>query len=427
MFKLLFRLALLALLVAPIAFAVASFQPDPVLPPGAALTPREAAQSRALVKRTRDVMQKTEGQAQIAATRAELDGLIATAARAFPSLRGRTEVTADGLTAAVAAQVPGVPQLGWVNLELELGPSAGEVDLRRLRLGRMEIPPGLAVPAVRTLLDWATAEDIGTLLLASVERVETAPGRLTVTVDTGGTGDGSLFSRVVAGVRDATGLSGGEAAAVHYRAMAEAAEAGALPRRGSVAPWLRFAMERAAEAGGGNPAATRRELQAALLALAAHCGDRKAIETLSGGLDADARSACAGVTLSGRDDTRKHFTLSAAIAAAGGAGLSFGFGEVKELVDAGRQGGSGFSFDDIAADRAGIAWAEALAAAPDRLPELIARMGAESAVMPSMDGLPSFMSEAEFKARFEAVDSPPYRAQIAEIDARIAALPFHAR
>ena len=43
----------------------------------------------------------------------------------------------------------------------------------------------------------------------------------------------------------------------------------------------------------------------------------------------------------------------------------------------------------------------------------------ESDVPSSLDGLPSGLSEAEFRARFGMWDSPAYQAEIAEIAGRI--------
>ncbi|MEX2519701.1 MAG: hypothetical protein WD969_10270, partial [Paracoccaceae bacterium] len=120
--------------------------------------------------------------------------------------------------------------------------------------------------------------------------------------------------------------------------------------------------------------------------------------------------------------------LSAALAAAGGGDASFGMGEVKELADAGGPGGTGFSFDDIAIDRAGIRLAEAAAAsAPDGLGQVAEGLGAENWFTPPIEGLASFMSQAEFERRFGDVDSAVYRDQLAVIDARIDALPLYAR
>lgn len=413
--KLLIWLFLLALIVGPVAFVLAAFEPDPALPVSEALSPRQAAESRALVQRIRAAAESPDG-GSITATRAELDGLIATAARAAPSLRGRTQVGPQGVTLAASAQAPGLPEAGWVNLRAEVAASDQGLELRALRLGRMDLPPGLTLAALRLAADLATTDDLGTLLISSVGGVETSGDRVALRLEPAA--GGSLIDRVVSGVREAAGLGSGADVQAHYEAMTQAALDGRLPARGSAAPWIAFAAKRAAAEPGAR--------DAAILALAAHCGSRSAIETVVGGFDAPrADSPCEGTELAGRNDLRRHFTLSAGFQAAGGSAASFGLGEVKELVDA-SGGGSGFSFDDIAADRAGIRWAERVMQAPAGELEEIARRSAQAeAVMPSIRGLPSFMQRAEFRARYGEPDSPRYRAQIEEIDARIDALPLY--
>jgi hypothetical protein len=152
------------------------------------------------------------------------------------------------------------------------------------------------------------------------------------------------------------------------------------------------------------------------------------VQTITGPIDENRTgAACGGTTLAGRRDLRQHFTLSAALAALGSGDVSFGIGEAKELLDAGRAGGSGYSFDDLAFDRAGIRLFEtAVAVAPDGLSALADRITGEAAIAPRIDGLPSGMTEAEFRARFDGVDSPVYGAMLAEIDARIDHLAAHA-
>ena len=63
------------------------------------------------------------------------------------------------------------------------------------------------------------------------------------------------------------------------------------------------------------------------------------------------RAASRGLTMAGRGDLAQHFTVSAAVSAAAGAALADFIGLYKEIDDARR--GSGFSFADLAADRAG--------------------------------------------------------------------------
>ena len=91
------------------------------------------------------------------------------------------------------------------------------------------------------------------------------------------------------------------------------------------------------------------------------------------------------------------------------------------------QGGSGFSFTDIAADRVGTRFGE-LAASDDRAADLQRRLAAglgEADLMPPARDLPEHMNAAEFERRFGGVDSPAYLDMMAVIEARIDRLPLY--
>jgi len=100
-------------------------------------------------------------------------------------------------------------------------------------------------------------------------------------------------------------------------------------------------------------------------------------------------------------------------------------GVYKEIEDS--RGGSGFSFNDIAADRAGTRFGE-YAANPTSARVLQQRLRAaigEKDIMPMTEDLPEFMPEREFQRRFGGIDAPPYKKMMAEIEQRIAALAFY--
>jgi hypothetical protein len=169
-------------------------------------------------------------------------------------------------------------------------------------------------------------------------------------------------------------------------------------------------------------------LASGFLALAIYCGE-PAIGTAVGVRLRDQmrgdRNHCEGTTLARRLDLKRHFLVSAGLFAEGGGPAAFGVGEVKEILDSG-EGGTGFSFDDMAANLAGARLAAAFLAAPkSEWPEMLGLAQEESDVMPDVGDLPRGMSEADFRARFGAVDSPAYAEMLAEIERRIDALPFH--
>jgi hypothetical protein len=127
------------------------------------------------------------------------------------------------------------------------------------------------------------------------------------------------------------------------------------------------------------------------------------------------------VTLAGRGDTAQHFSISAALAATAGSPLADAVGVYKELDDA--NGGSGFSFNDLAADRAGTRLG-ALAVATDqtRLRQRLAIGLKDTDLLPKVADLPEFMQAAEFTQRFGGVDGARYKKMQADIEARIGAL-----
>ena len=107
-------------------------------------------------------------------------------------------------------------------------------------------------------------------------------------------------------------------------------------------------------------------------------------------------------------------------AAEGTGPLSRAIGVYKEVDDA--RGGSGFSFNDMAANLAGTRFGEMAMRAPVELQALVAAGVTDDDLMPAWDDLPQFMPEAEFLHRYGGVGAPPYQAMMAEIDRRVGAL-----
>ena len=92
----------------------------------------------------------------------------------------------------------------------------------------------------------------------------------------------------------------------------------------------------------------------------------------------------------------------------------------KEIDDA--RGGSGFSFADLAADRAGTRFGELAVRQPARLAAALADGLGSEGIMPATDGLPEPMQADVFRRRFGHVGSPAYQQVVDDIEQRIAAL-----
>ena len=132
------------------------------------------------------------------------------------------------------------------------------------------------------------------------------------------------------------------------------------------------------------------------------------------------------VTLAGRTDFPQHFTISAALAATAGTPLSDAVGVYKEVDDS--RGGSGFSFNDIAADRAGTRFGALAGVRDPDAAKLSGRIGGglpQASFFPEVKDLPEFMAEPEFKRRYGGIGQPAYQKMVTEIERRIAALPLY--
>lgn len=129
------------------------------------------------------------------------------------------------------------------------------------------------------------------------------------------------------------------------------------------------------------------------------------------------------ITLDGRNDFAKHFMVSAAITAYADTKLSDAIGLYKEIEDL--HGESGFSFNDIAANRAGTKFgkkAVASQASARQLQRLISADLKDSDLMPPWLDLPEHMTEPEFQRRFGGINEPIYKQMAEEIENRVSAL-----
>lgn len=135
------------------------------------------------------------------------------------------------------------------------------------------------------------------------------------------------------------------------------------------------------------------------------------------------------LTLSNRYDFTQHFLTSAALTIGSrNSGIADTIGIFKELDDA--KGGSGFSFTDVGADRAGVRFAELAtknAESAKFVQEFFIAKPDESEFMPHFLDLPELMPNDEFKRRFGDTSDPRYLAITSDIETRLDNTPIYQR
>jgi hypothetical protein len=124
--------------------------------------------------------------------------------------------------------------------------------------------------------------------------------------------------------------------------------------------------------------------------------------------------------LHGRHDLAQHFSVSAALTAATGPQAAESAGLLKEMLDS--RGGSGFSFADLSADFAGIAFARHLLAKPERLADIEKSFRIDDYTI-SPRGLPEGLTAAQFEKQYGSLKDERYLRIQEDIRKRIAVLP----
>lgn len=295
----------------------------------------------------------------------------------------------------------------YVNLELVL--ASGDTILQpvQLHLGKLDLPAGFSGKLVR----WGLARS------AYGNELAAARGLL----DSAQLSGQNLVLRFT--WRNAVMqkmLAGGAAQGVDEATLKVYRDRLGAQRSGDFAILLGEAFALAqARSKSGDPVAENR---AALTVLAERAlGSR--LLSKQGMARIDRRTS---IKLAGRNDFAQHFALSAFLAATGGENLSNLAGLYKELNDA--QAGSGFSFNDLAADLAGSHLGEVSTgsrAAALQMQKKLANVRDAGTFFPKVRDLPEFISQAEFQRRFGGVGQPDYQRMMQRIEKRIAELAIY--
>ncbi len=424
-------LAPLALVLLLVCLAV---EREPLIVETAVPTVDSVQRVRNLALAVQSALNGQRETASFSASQDDLNAVMTLVRRAVPRFSGRVRVYPWFLSLQASVRLPAITRGGYLNLRGELLPSQDGVNIASLKIGRIDLPPGPARALLRALLNLGLGSDEGTALMTSVRSLDMGTDTVRVTL-------GSLpllkerLKRLQAKLSNLRDLAGGgdtpwdnSRVSAYYARLWETDRALPATTPPSLASYLtplfQLARHRSVT---GDPV---RENSSALLALAIFLGDyrfgRLAGVSLDPGLR-DRMPRSRAVLLGGREDLRLHFVISAGLKLLADQGASSAIGEFKELLDAGR-GGSGFSFVDLAADRAGIRFAKVCTESAEsarRLQERFSSLPREDLFFPAVADLPEAIHKADLEQRFGGVDSRRYRDLIGEIDRRIARCPAY--
>jgi len=408
-----FVLLVIALPILAVGAIWLCFQDAPSVVRSVQLTPQDIERAKRIIARNDPRKVKAAGPRTVAISEQDLDLMLNYAASRLGKGAARAALGPGTMRLRVSAEIPQSPFGRYLNVDAALRQTGTVPRFDSFKIGRLPVPAFVADYALREGVRRLAATDHGELAADIVKDASIADGRLTVTY---------VWRREFEDRARAVLLPAAEQARLrvyHDRLVETVAQS---PSKISLAalmpPLFRTALDRSA---GGD---IRPENRAAILVLAFYANGT-GLSTIVPGAVQWSKAARRTVTLAGRDDFPKHYLISAAIAAEAGSPLADAIGLHKEIEDS--RGGSGFSFNDIGADRAGTRFGEVATQSPERarkLAQAVASGVKENDFMPNVADLPEFMPEAEFKRRYGGVGGTGYEEMMAKIEARVASRPL---
>lgn len=402
--------ALLLLVLAAGGLFLAALEDAPLVERDENISPAAVDQARRLFH-TNDPRRLQRGEARHTAIPATLidEGVNALASRGLKA-RGAFILTGEMAEIRLTRRIPLIPDGPFLNLKASIRPGSGEPKIDTASIGQTRIPPAVLEALLNIAADARGYGPEWQLARKAVHELAFDPAHRLVIV--GYTWEPSLLDHARAIAFSPDDL-------VRIRSAQESL-AGHLDH---YAPGRRIpfagVLQAMLDVNGSDQRENRR---AALLVLGVYLAEKNIASLIP-----EARGwpplRPVVMTLAGRNDSAQHFAVSAMLAAWAGEPVADAIGLYKELADA--RHGSGFSFADLAADRAGTRFGELINRRDQRLITLLNREIQDHDMVPPLGDLPESISAIAFQRRFGSTSSPAYRQLTAEIERRLDGMPLY--
>jgi hypothetical protein len=387
----------------------------PIVNRTAEITPESIGRAKRIFDANDPRRLRTGARRTISLSQRDLDSAANYLAKQYANGSARIALEGNDARLIASLPVPKTPVRLYINIDAVFTEAAPLPKFQRLQLGRLPVPEWIADWVLKRAVIQAIGNEAFHAGTAAIKQVDLSDGRLSVTYE--------WHVQLEENLRVAF-LSPDERERIeiyqrHLSEITRSDSLGNISLTELLSALFKLAQKRSDT---HDPLAENR---AAILVLTFYI-NQKELETLLPAAKQWPRPLARTVTIKGRHDFPQHFMTSAALAAKAGGPFSDAVGLYKEVIDSRR--GSGFSFGDIAADRAGTRFGEKAVASADSARALQRRVAAgmnESDIIPMTEDLPESMNEAEFRRRFGDVDGAAYRQMMNEIEQRLAALALY--
>ncbi len=414
-FVLLLIFCVLGVPLALVGAVVLAVSDQPTVSRAAEFTPEDIARAKRIVEQNDPRNMKAGGRRTLSLSQEDVDLALNYLAGRYAKGSSRVELQAGAAAITASIELPSKLPGRYLNVAAVLHETAVLPEFDSLRIGRLPVPAWLANTLLGMTLKRLDQRADYRIVRDTLKQISVSQGRINVTYDW----RQDLSDRIKAVMLPPDDQARLQAYQTQLAAIsAPPAGSGSVSLAALITPLFKLAAQRSA---GGDPAAENR---AAIVVLTFYVNGN-GLEAIVPAARDWPRAATRKILLSGRDDFAQHFTISAALAANAGAAISDVIGLYKEVSDS--RGGSGFSFNDIAADKAGSRFGEVSVASREsalKLQRIVNAGVTDKDLMPPFADLPEFMPEAEFKRRYGGIGAPAYKTMMADIEQRVAELPL---
>jgi hypothetical protein len=385
-----------------------------------------------LISQVRKSFRNRHDSQQIDITYSQAESLLGFTQRALPNMSSDIKMYQQRAEILVSYQLPPYLLSSYVNVSIKVNEAPG-MELESVSIGLITIPGSWALSWAESLANSYTNSEVATQAIRQIAKTEISPEQVVIilnpldpllkelkNVNTSGQDENRHVLRMKT---------------AHYLRLLAAlpvpSNSGRQNKDTSLSYYLHKVMREAKmisdQAMNSNTNTAALENEAAIIAVAIYAGHRR-FSTLFGDLTSEidpVPTIGRRPVLANRQDLSLHFIFSAAIKLLSEQGISVAVGEFKELMDRGN-GGSGYSFVDLAADMAGARFA-ALAVDPTtavKLQSIMSMEANEALFFPSINGFEEGMNKSEFRQRFTDIKSEEYLSVVHEIERRIEKLPI---
>jgi len=390
-----------------------------------------AANAEQLVKRLRSLATQPNAIGVLAIKNQELQGLAALAHRSYPKLIANAGIKNNTVNVALSLALPLTINRDSLNISVSILPSTNSIQLSEIDIGEVSISGNLLLKFALWAINHFMQNDLGTQIYNSIKSVHISPHVMAVAyqvpenlAEINTNAKNGLFA-----LRDELALFGDVNAVKFYvNKLLRFIEAN--PKQHDLPYYVAYLFNQSYQQTHGKPGSSAMEQNKhALLALAVYFGHDSFELVVGNVLNLSAQEKIQraklirAVTLVERNDLQQHYIYSIALELLSSVGLSQTLGEFKEFADS-KSGGSGFSFADLMADRAGTRLAM-LATQSEGSARKVQAYFVEhteqgyAAIFPPIIGLPEGISDINFALFYQDVDSPKYKEMLDKIDNRL--------